>query len=99
MGTWAAIPPITAAAAQPAITAGMSGTTMTLASGATSDTCSNVARSTGRVASWAATVRATGVRTQPGHRDSRASRGRGQHDQPAVASADSWKPTSHSAVG
>ncbi len=75
--------PNRAAAALPAMTAGMSGTTMTLASGATSETCSNVASSTGRVASWAATVSATGVRIHAGKPGEARLEGSGEHDQPA----------------
>ena len=90
---------MTLASAAPAMTAGMSGTTATLASGATSETCPNVASSTGRVASCAATVRATGVRIQAGHRSRRPSIGAPSTISPPVARADSWNPTSHRAAG
>ena len=81
------------------IATGTNGTTSTFAIGATRERRSKFTRMTGSVVSCAASVSATGSRIQPGHRRRRRSIGAPNQTRPAVASSESWKPTSHSTGG
>ena len=78
---------------------GTNGTTSTLAKGATSERRSKLTRITGSVVSCAARVSATGSRIQAGNAGSRRSTPAPNQMRPAVASRDSWKPTSQSTDG
>src|SRR5205823_14629482 len=100
-GTWTTLArmPAAAATALASITSGTSGTTTTFANGATRLTRSNVARMTGSVVSCAARVSATGSGSQAGQRRSRPSMGAPNAIKPAVASKESWNPTSQSTLG
>ena len=91
--------PTTAVRALASMASGTSGTTRTFDSGATSDRRSKLTRMIGRVVSCAASVRATGSRSHAGHRARRASIDFPNQIRPAVASNDSWKPTSHNTDG
>ena len=91
--------PATDAQALASMTSGTSGTTRTFESGATIDRRSKLTRMTGSVVSWAAMVSATGSRIQAGQPPSRRSIERPNQMSPAVASSESWKPTSQSTAG
>ena len=90
-GTWmeASTNPATDAIALNSIATGTNGTTTTLASGATRERRSKLTRITGSVVSCAASVSATGSRSQPGQRASRRSTDAPNHTSPAVASSES----------
>ena len=101
-GTWsvASATPTSAASALNSIASGTNGTTRTFAIGATSDRRSKFTRMTGRVVSCAARVSATGSRIHPGHElGRRASTAPPNQMSPAVASSESWNPTSHRTGG
>ena len=87
------------AVALASIASGTNGTTSTFEIGATSDSRSKFTRMTGSVVSWAASVSATGSRSQAGHRPSLVSIDRPNQIRPAVARSESWNPTSHSTAG
>ncbi len=101
-GTWnaASAPPTSAATALNSIATGTNGTTRTFAIGATSESRSKLTMMTGRVVSWAARVSAIGSRIHAGHvLGRRASTAPPNQMSPAVASSESWNPTSHSTGG
>ena len=75
--------------AHSSITSGTSGTTTTLAAGAMSERRSKLPTTTGSVVSCAASVRATGSRSQAGQLANRASIEAANRIRPPVASADS----------
>ena len=91
--------PTSDATALNSIATGTNGTTSTLAIGATSEILSKLTRTTGRVVSWAARVRAIGSRIHAGQPGRRRSTDAPNQTRPAVASSESWKPTSHSTGG
>jgi hypothetical protein len=100
----AAKPPATRATAPAAIAGATSGTTPRLTAGATSESRPNSSATIGSVASWAASETpsdsASHARSRPGAGPARrADRGVPQAIRPAVASADSRKPTSPTSAG
>jgi hypothetical protein len=90
-GTWtfASTSPTTDATALNSIATGTNGTTRTLAIGATSERRSKLTRITGNVVSCAASVNATGSRSQPGQPARRRSTDAPNQTRPPVASSDS----------